>query len=339
MAAATDLDHMRRAIVAAAVARGSTAPNPWVGAVAVGADGVPHSGATQPPGGRHAERMAMQAVLEAGGDLRGATVYTTLEPCNHEGRSGACTEALLEAGVERVVVAILDPDPQVAGSGVARLERAGVEVVLGVGADLATEQLRPYLHHRTTGRPWVVLKLAATLDGRTAAPDGSSQWITGEEARSDAHRLRARCDGILVGAGTVRSDDPSLTVRHVEGVDPQRIVLGTAPPDARVHPCWEVQGELGSVLDDLGDRGVIDLMVEGGATVAGSLHAAGLVDEYVVYVAPAVFGGDDGAPVFRGNGAPSMNELWRGHVTQVGMVGEDVKITVLAGLDAGASGP
>lgn len=330
---------MTRAVENAARIRGTTAPNPWVGAVVVCADGDPASGrgcfdgATAPPGGPHAERVALSALVEGGASAVGSTLYTTLEPCNHTGRTGPCTEAIIEAGVARVVVGVLDPDPQVAGTGADRLRQAGVQVTVGVGARLVEEQLGPYLHHRRTGRPWVVLKLAATMDGRVAAPDGTSQWITGEAARRDAHRLRARCDAILVGAGTVRADDPALTVRLVEGPDPVRIVLGSAPADARVHPCWEVDGPLEDVLDDLGRRGVVDLMVEGGPTVAGALHRAGLVNEYVLYLAPALFGGDDGLPLFPGSGAPTMSDLWRGRVADLATVGEDVRI-VLRSVDA-----
>ena len=326
---------MHRAIANAAAVRGTTAPNPWVGAVAVAADGSTYDGATEPPGRRHAERVALDAAARAGASMAGGVVATTLEPCDHTGRTGPCTDALIDAAVGRVVVGTLDPDPNVAGRGIERLRAHGIEVEVGVAAEEVTAQLGPYLHHRRTGRPWVVLKLATTLDGRTAAPDGSSQWITGEAARTDAHRLRARCDGILVGAATVRADDPSLTVRLVDGPDPRRIVLGTAPDDARVHPCWEVGGELGDVLDELGERGVVDLMVEGGAGVAGALHRAGLVNEYVVYIAPALFGGEDAVPLFRGAGVPDMARLWRGRVVDVAQVGEDLRVTVMPPVDVG----
>src|SRR5205814_7187308 len=170
--------------------------------------------------------------------------------------------------------------------------------------DEVAAQLRPYVKHRTTGRPWVVLKLAATLDGRTAAPDGTSRWITGEAARADAHRLRAESDAVIVGAGTVRADDPELTVRAVEGRDPLRVVLGKAPSGAKVHPALEIEGELDDVLAELGRRGVVQAMVEGGATVAGDFHRAGLVDRYVLYLAPVLFGGDDARPCSPGPRRP-----------------------------------
>ncbi|MBV8560427.1 MAG: bifunctional diaminohydroxyphosphoribosylaminopyrimidine deaminase/5-amino-6-(5-phosphoribosylamino)uracil reductase RibD [Acidimicrobiia bacterium] len=327
---------MGRALELAASVRASTSPNPWVGAVI---DPGGFEGATRPPGGPHAEIVALEA---AGAAARGATMVVTLEPCAHHGRTPPCVDAIVDAGISRVVVGIEDPDPQVRGRGIARLRDAGIEVDVGVGADDVQAQLAPYLKHRSTGRPWLVLKLAASVDGRTAAPDGSSRWITGEQARADAHRLRAESDAVIVGAGTVRVDDPALTVRHVEGRDPLRIVLGRAPAGAKVHPAVELQGDLADVLDELGRRGVLQAVVEGGPTVAGAFHRAGLVDRYVVYLAPALFGGDDGRPVFTGPGAATMDDVWRGRITNVERLGDDLKVELRAGDDpapeAGAGG-
>ena len=325
---------MARAVALAATVRTRTSPNPWVGCVLRTTDGAVHEGATAPPGGPHAEVAALAA---AGGAAAGATVWSTLEPCSHHGRTGPCADALVAAGVARVVVGILDPDARVAGQGVARLRRAGVDVEVGVGADDVRAQLAPYLVHRTTGRPFVVVKLAATLDGRTAAPDGTSQWITGAAARADAHRLRAESDAVLVGAGTVRADDPSLTVRHVEGDDPLRVVLGRAPEGAKVHPALELGGDLADVLTTLGGKGVLQVLVEGGATVAGALHRAGLVDRYVVYLAPALLGGDDGRGLFAGPGAATMADVWRGRITGVTRLGEDLRIDLVPVAGAGAT--
>lgn len=323
---------MGQAMAAATGARRLVAPRPWVGAVIVPAgepDHVGFEGATDGRTGPHAEVVAIAA---AGGAARGATLYVTLEPCSHHGRTGPCADAVVEAGIARVVVGVTDPDPQVAGEGIARLRSAGIEVEVGVRAAEVEQQLAPYLHHRRTGRPLVVLKLASTLDGRTAAPDGSSRWITGPEARLDVHRLRADSDAICVGAGTVRSDDPALTVRLPEQelrggeVEPLRVVLGTAPSEAAVHPCLEMQGDLSTILTDLGSRGVLQLLVEGGATVAHAFHAAGLVDRYVLYMAPALLGGDDGVPLFSGPGAPTIDTLRRGRIVEIRRVGDDLRL-------------
>ena len=232
----------------------------------------------------------------------------------------------MAAGIARVVVGVEDPDHHVRGAGIAALRAAGIEVEVGTRAAEITAQLAPYLKHRATGRPYVVLKLAATLDGRTAAADGSSRWITGEAARTDAHRLRAESDAVIVGAGTVRADDPSLTVRHVLGRDPLRVVLGHAPAGAAVHPALELEGDLEKVLDELGRRDVLQALVEGGATVAGDFHRAGLVDRYVLYLAPALAGGDDGRPLLAGPGAATVDDLWRGRIVSVARVGDDLRI-------------
>lgn len=354
---------MARALAAATGVRSRTSPNPWVGCVVVpagggpagsggsadvalggpgsdrlaghalggpGADRLPEPvfvGATEPPGGPHAEVVALDL---AGDSARGATVYVTLEPCSHHGRTPPCADALVAAGVARVVVGIEDPDPRVRGRGLRRLREAGIEVTEGVLASEVAENLAPYIKHRRTGRPWVVLKLASTLDGRIAAPDGSSQWLTGPEARADAHGLRAESDAILVGAGTVRADDPALTVRHVEGRDPMRVVLGRIPRGARALPALELSGDLLGVLDELGRRGVLQVLVEGGATVAHRFHSERLVDRYVLYLAPALFGGDDAKPMFSGPAAANIKELWRGRVLGVRQLGADLRIDLAA---------
>lgn len=321
-----DSEVMRQAIDAAASVRATTAPNPWVGCVIESASGERFVGATQPPGQDHAEVVALAATGEA---ARGGTAWVTLEPCSHTGRTGPCTDALIEAGIRRVVVAVEDPDPRVAGRGIAALQEAGIEVTVGIEAAAVRHQLRAYLTHRSTGRPWVVLKLAATIDGRTAAPDATSQWITGEPARHDAHRLRAESGAIIVGAGTVRADDPSLTVRHVDGPDPVRFVLGTIPDGAKVLPARSHTGALGDLLDDLGNEGVLQVLVEGGAAVASSFHRERLVDQYVIYLAPALFGGDDARPLFVGAGAPTMADLWRGSFTEVAALGPDLRVDLV----------
>ena len=317
-----------KAIEAASLVRLHASPNPWVGCVIVTTNGQVFVGSTEAPGGRHAEVVALDAARAALADTQGATVFTTLEPCSHHGRTGPCTEALVSAGVARVVSAITDPDQLVGGQGFAALRSAGITVEVGLCADLVTEQLRPYIHHRITGRPFVILKLASTLDGRTAAVDGSSQWITGDEARTAAHQLRAESDAIVVGSGTVRRDNPTLTTRLVDGPSPRRIVLGHAPEQANVHPCLEWDKSLSELLDTLGNDGVLQLMVEGGATVASSFHQQNLVDRYVLYVAPAFMGGNDGAPLFNGESAPSMQQLWRGTLRNVRQLESDIEVTI-----------
>ena len=354
---------MELAVRGAAAVRHLTRPNPWVGCVVLPEGGGAYLGATSPAGGPHAERHSLAA---AGPAAAGATLVTTLEPCGHHGRTGPCTEAIIAAGVRRVVIGVLDPDPLVAGRGAHRLREAGIEVDVGVKADLVEQQLRPYLHQRRTGRPYVVAKLAGSLDGRTAAPDGTSQWITSRPARTDAHRLRAESDVIIVGSGTVRADDPSLTVRHwqppgspeghrawsdgsepTEVIQPRRLVLGQPPPpQARIQPCdnWSASsgssgssgsagstgsaGSLHELIAHLGDQSAIQVMVEGGASTVAGFHRAGLIDRYVLYLAPVVFGGDDGKPLMSGHGAPSIEAVTRGRIVGVEHFDPDLRIDV-----------
>ena len=320
---------MARAIARAEHSRLLSPPNPWVGAVLTTPDGLSYEGSTRRPGSNHAE---VEVLARAGSRSVGATLYVTLEPCSHHGRTPPCTGAIINAGVGRVVVGIVDPDPKVAGQGLEQLRAAGIEVTVGPGAAEIEAQLAPYLTHRRTGRPHVVLKLAATLDGRSAAPDRTSQWITGPEARLDAHRIRAESDAILVGAATVRADNPRLTVRSITAPDrhpprePLRVVLGQAEPGAAIHPCLEMSGDLDEILDDLGRRGVVQLMIEGGPTVAGAFHRRGMVDQYVLYLAPSMMGGDDGVPILAGPGASTLAELVRLNLDQVVKIGRDLRI-------------
>ena len=318
---------MALAIEQAAGVRSRTSPNPWVGAVLLDANGhVVGLGATEPAGGAHAEVIA---ITGAGAAAVGATLVVTLEPCSHHGRTPPCVDAIVAAGVARVVVGVYDPDRRVAGRGVAALLAAGLSVEVGLLADLVTAQLEPYLHHRRTGRPYVVCKLATTLDGGIAAPDGSSQWITGQEARTDVHRLRAESDAIIVGAGTIRADDPSLTVRHLEGTNPLRVVLGRAPADARVHPCLEWRGDIRALLDESGRRGIVQVMIEGGSAVVRSFHDDDLIDRYVIYIAPALLTGRDMVPLLAGPTASSIDAMWRGHFVDVRCLGDDLRLVLI----------
>lgn len=331
----TDEHFMAEALRESRAARRRSSPNPWVGCVIVDVDGaVAGRGATEAPPGRHAEVVALS---QAGERARGATAYVTLEPCSSTGRTPPCVDALLAAGISRVVVGIVDPDPRVSGGGLAALGAAGVEVAHGVLAAEISSYLAPYVTHRVSGRPYVIVKLAATLDGRIAAPDGSSRWITSTEARRDTHELRADSDAVLVGAGTVRADDPELTVRLDGGAvrQPMRVVLGRVPEDARAQPALELSGDLRGILDELGRRGVLQLLVEGGAHVAGEFHRLGLVDAYVIYFAPALLGGDDGVPMLAGPGRKTMADLWRGEIRAVTRLGPDLKVELVPRSDRG----
>lgn len=314
---------MRLAVDTACTARLRSRPNPWVGAVVVAQNGEVFTGATLEPGNAHAEIVALNAAAH---HASGATLFSTLEPCNHTGRTGPCTQAIIDAGVSRVVVGTLDPDSKVSGSGVQHLRDAGLTVDVGILEQEVKQQLAAYLHHRATGRPFVVLKMASTIDGRIAATDGSSKWITGETARKRVHQLRAESDAIVVGAGTVRADDPSLTVRDADGPSPRRIVLGTIDASAKVHPCTQWTGTLPDLLDTLGKEGVVQLLVEGGARVAASFHRERLINQYIMHIAPVIAGGDDAAGVFGGPAASTMADMWRGRIVSTTNLDGDIEI-------------
>ena len=314
---------MRLAISKANDARLRSRPNPWVGAVVVSREGKVFVGATREPGNAHAEIVALQ---QAGDLAQGATLFSTLEPCSHTGRTGPCTAAIIQAGITRVVVGTQDPDVKVSGNGIQELRNAGISVEVGVLEHEVRSQLAAYLHHRSTGRPYVVLKMASTIDGRIAAADGTSKWITGQTARKRVHELRAQSDAIVVGAGTVRADNPSLTVRDVDGPSPRRIVLGKISDQALVHPCTQWTGTLPDLLDTLGKEGVVQLLVEGGAHVAASFHRERLINQYIMHIAPVIAGGDNAAGVFAGPAAASMTDMWRGRVVSTTNLDGDIEI-------------
>jgi diaminohydroxyphosphoribosylaminopyrimidine deaminase/5-amino-6-(5-phosphoribosylamino)uracil reductase len=293
---------MRLAIEQGQRVKGSTYPNPPVGAVILSAAGeVIGVGATEPPGGQHAEVVALRA---AGEQAAGGTAVVALEPCNHQGRTPPCVDALLAAGIAAVVYAVADPNPVAAG-GAARLRAAGVAVTVGVCAeDVVGGLLREWVHKQRTGRPHVTWKFAASVDGRSAAADGSSQWITGEAARADVHRRRAAADAIVVGTGTVFADNPSLTARLPDGSlaehQPLRVVVGKReiPPESNVSrgdsPTMVLHTrDPHEVIKALNDR--TDVMVEGGPTLAGAFLRTGVVDRILAYVAPVLLGGPFGA--------------------------------------------
>jgi diaminohydroxyphosphoribosylaminopyrimidine deaminase / 5-amino-6-(5-phosphoribosylamino)uracil reductase len=322
---------MRRAIQLAELGLGSTSPNPIVGCVIVGPDGaVVGEGYHARAGGPHAEVIALR---DAGGRALGATAFVTLEPCRHTGRTPPCTQALIEAGVSRVVFAVADPDP-VAGHGAEDLRAAGVVVEEGLLGDEAAGSNAAWLHHARTGRPFVTWKYAATLDGRVAAADGSSRWITGEAARHDVHLLRARSDAIVVGTGTVLADDPRLDVRLPDASNanrPLRVVVGRReiPATSRVlddaaPTVLLTDHDPKSVLAFLSERGVVSVLLEGGPTLAGAFVAAGMVDRVVAYLAPALLGA--GATALGDAGIETLSSALRLHVDAVDLIGDDIRI-------------
>ena len=336
---------MQRALDAAVLGPEAD-PNPRVGCVVADAAGrVVGVGHHRGAGSPHAE---VEALAAAGGAAHGGTAYVTLEPCDHTGRTGPCSRALVEAGLSRVVFAVADPDPAAAG-GAATLEAAGVAVEGGLLEDQAEDLNASWLHARRTGRPWVVAKSASTLDGRVAAADGSSRWITGEAARADVHTLRARCGAVVVGTGTALADDPRLTVRGAEGSDadrdavrdtdgrgaarqPLRVVVGRRPLpagarllDGTAETLVLATRDPAEVLATLHARGIHRVLLEGGPTLSAAFLAAGLVDEVVAYVAPALLGA--GPSVTADLGVTTIADAVRLRPTDVTVLGPDVRIT------------
>jgi diaminohydroxyphosphoribosylaminopyrimidine deaminase/5-amino-6-(5-phosphoribosylamino)uracil reductase len=335
---------MRRAVELAARGAGTARPNPVVGAVVLDSAGASvGEGWHERAGAAHAEVAALAA---AGQRARGGTLVVTLEPCDHTGRTGPCTKAIIDAGVRRVVHAVDDPTETAAG-GASTLGAAGIEVEAGLLREEAEEVNVRWLTAVRRRRPWVVWKVASTLDGRVAAPDGTSRWISGPLSRADTHRLRAACDTIIAGSGTVRSDDPALTVRdsagRLVGDQPLRVVVdthGRTPADARVRdeaaPTWiataaqlgkDVEGrvDLPALTRALFERGARVALLEGGPRLAGGFLRAGLVDEVVAYLAPTLLGA--GPAALEGTGITTLAGALPLDVRDVRLVGPDVRVT------------
>lgn len=367
-AAFTPVDelHMQRALALASAAIGLTEPNPRVGCVIAG-DGWTAEGHTQRAGEAHAEVMALRAAAAQGRDTRGATAYVTLEPCAHHGRTPPCCDALVNAGIRRVVVALGDPFPQVAGEGLRRLRAAGIQVDVGLGAGEARELNIGFLSRVQRGRPFVRMKIAGSLDGRTALEDGRSQWITGPDARADGHRWRRRAGAVLTGVGTVLADDPRLDVREVPTPrQPLRVIVDSrlrTPPGARIlAPPGEVllvsadatapaaaalraagaavialpahsddavpRVDLGALLLELARRGVNELHVEAGPAINGALLQSGLVDELLLYLAPMLIG--PGRPLAALNALPALAAAPRFEFVDCTAVGPDLRLRARA---------
>ncbi len=338
-------------------AKGRPSPNPHVGAVLAKRGRVVSKGYHARAGRAHAEVMAIE---RAGRAAKGATLYVTLEPCNHHGRTGPCTEAIIEAGITRVVIGARDPAPHTKGS-VRKLRRAGIEVQVGVRREEAQRLIAAFSKHVRTGRPHITLKAAVTLDGRIATTRGDSKWITGPKARRHAHRLRVQSDAVMVGVGTVLADDPLLTVRHVRGRSPLRVVVDgrlRTPPDARLlddgAPTLIFHGEraakarakklekagaelvavrrregrldLTAVLDELGRRDVLRLLVEGGGTLHGALLDAGLADRVAIFVAPLILGAADGVSLAMGGEKDAITEAKRLKSPTMRRFGDDILV-------------
>lgn len=352
---------MERALELARLGAHTAHPNPMVGAVVVAGGEIVGEGWHLAPGARHAEVAALDSAAER---AKGATLYVTLEPCAHEGRTPPCTDAIVDAGISAVRYAIADPDTAVTGGGAQVLKKAGVEVSGGLLASEAAELNVAYLTHRIHGRPRVTYKAAMTIDGRTSAPDHSSMWISGAESRQVVQQLRAEADAIMVGSGTILSDDPSLTCRldGYRGSPPVRVVVdshGRLPADARVAdasaPTWVLtssQGELGLrrrfgdsmelivvadssghldlrlAMAELASRGLVELLCEGGASLAGALLARELLDRCILFVAPSVVVGSAGAPLFGGHSVSTIAEVVKMDFQSVARVGDDLMIVI-----------
>lgn len=363
----SDLDHDRlgQAITLAEGSFGLTEPNPRVGCILGDEAGaVFGQGATQQAGGAHAEVMALRAAQNAGARVQGATAWVTLEPCANQGRTGPCCEALVAAGIGRVVIGTLDPFPAVNGTGAMRLRAAGVTVVLAEGdVAAACRAINVGFFSRVErGRPWVRMKVASSLDGKTALPDGSSQWITGEAARRDGHAWRRRASAVLTGIGTVLADDPRLDVRLVPTPSqPLRVILDTrwrTPPSARMlKPPGKVvvfgaaeegpacqalraqgaelvraagaqgQVDLHAVMAWLGSHDINELHVEAGARLNGALLMAGLVDEVLLYLAPTFIG--DGRPMAELGRVEQLGQAWPLQLLDIRQLGVDLCLRLL----------
>ena len=355
-----DEAYMREAFDLAERGRGLVSPNPLVGALVVRDDEIVGRGWHEGPGKPHAEVLALREAREG---AHAGTLYTTLEPCDHYGRTPPCSLAIIEAGIARVVAATRDPNPAVNGRGFERLRQAEVTVDEGIFVDEASGQNEGFFKHVRTGLPFVTLKMAATLDGRVAARDGSSRWISGEAARAEVQRMRGAADAIMVGAGTVLADDPSLTVRDpaYRGSPVHRVIVdsqGRVPDSAHVlsdeaptivattdlasrerHEAWRRAGAdvvvyepkdgrvpLVDLFGDLGKRDLQNVLLEGGPTLAWSGVADGCVDKIVLFLAPILIGGRDAPGILGGEGLAPIGEAVRLDVRSVGFVGADIKV-------------
>ncbi len=355
----TDTKYMKRALTLAKKGLGKTTPNPVVGCVIVKNGKIVGEGWHKKAGGPHAEIHALE---KAGAEAHGADVYVTLEPCNHTGKTPPCSEALIRAGVKRVVAGMRDPNPQVNGGGLASLEQAGIRTSCGILESDCRSLNLPFIKHITTGAPYVTYKCAMTLDGNIATVTGDSRWISCEESRKYVHKMRSRMDAIMVGVDTIITDNPQLTVRHVQGKDPLRVIvdtrlrtpesvnvlneqlssgtiIATTESNPRVHlrylklgativVCDDYDGRVSmkDLLQKLGAMGIQSVLLEGGSHLAGNMMQHGMIDELVIFVAPKIIGSNGFAP-FNLQGITSMAQAIKLDFTDVCRIGSDIVVT------------
>lgn len=334
-----DCEFMREALALARMGWGLTSPNPMVGAVIVRDGAIIGRGYHCKAGEPHAEINALSDVAKHGLDAKNATLYVTLEPCSSHGRTPPCTEAIIRAGIARVVIGALDPNPKHAGRAVRDLEEAGISVTLGVESTPCGELNAHFFKWITTGRPFVILKMAMTLDGKIATAEGESKWITGVEARRRVQQLRRLADAIMVGGETVRLDRPSLTVREPDSwpCQPLRLIASNSMDEdelAEYFPDGNAElahisepGEWGEYLDSLGRREITTLLIEGGGELAASALEGEAVDYVEFHIAPKLLGGRDSRPVLGGEDPESMMAARKLHRVKVTHYGEDIAIS------------
>lgn len=354
-----DIEFMETAMELARRGRGRTSPNPLVGAVVVKGGKIVGKGYHKGVGLPHAE---VNAIREAGSNAKGGDLYINLEPCDHYGRTPPCTLAIIKAGIKRVFIGMRDPNPLVSGRGINRLRRAGIEVKTGLLKERSRKLNEAYIKYMTTKTPFVTLKMALTLDGRIATRGGVSKWITGEKARRYVHRMRGVVDAVIVGVGTILKDDPHLTTRLVKGKNPHRVVVdktlkiplnanvfnlpsgvrlflattqkasrerieGVRGKGAEVIVLPEKEGgvDMGRLMLELGKRGIMELMCEGGSSVATSAIRGGIIDKVVLFYAPRFFGGE-GLPLFGDIGIKGLKDAIRLKEVEVKRLGEDIVV-------------
>jgi diaminohydroxyphosphoribosylaminopyrimidine deaminase / 5-amino-6-(5-phosphoribosylamino)uracil reductase len=349
-----DAFYINRTIRLAEKARGLTSPNPMVGAVIVKNGQIISEDFHRKPGTPHAEALALE---KAGREARNSTLYVSLEPCCHtEKRTPPCTKALINAGIKKVIIAMQDPNPKVSGKGIIELQKAGIEVISGILENKAQQLNESYIKYVTTGKPFVILKTAMTLDGKIATPEGQSKWITGEKARGLVHRLRSSTDAIMTAIGTIKADDPQLTARVKHGKNPLRIIIDPKleipvdasvlrmPPQTIIVTCvknskalrleqagikiiyYEEKLDLNWLMTKLGEMEITSLLMEGGSSLNAYALGNGIVDKIMFFIAPMIIGGRESFPVIGGKTFRRLEDAYRIKDIRIRRIGEDILI-------------